>query len=306
VPWLYAIGFLVLAGGLVYLWQNPQAGQASSGSDDQIATIGQRLQTLESRVARLEQRPAGGAADLGPLTARVDALEKRSPGDGGALAARVTALEQKAGGDPQVAARLDALSGRLDALAGREQSTDADLSRRLDAQSAKVAALEASASKIAGLADRAAQLARLQAATAALAAGRPLGEVPNAPAALARWADTAPPTEGALRLAYPAKERAALAASQPDTDGKPFLDRVLARAQDLVTIRQGDHVIVGDAAAGILARARTALDAGDLPAAVAAVDELHGSARDAMADWLAQAKALLAARAALADMAAKA
>ncbi|OJW19113.1 MAG: hypothetical protein BGO51_27475 [Rhodospirillales bacterium 69-11] len=295
----------MLAGGLVYLWQNPQGGQSTAASDSQLASVDQRLQTLETRLSRLEQRPSGSSVDLGPLTQRVDALEKQGAGNVDALAKRVSALEQKSGTDPQIASRLDALSSRLDTLAGREKSNDDDLSRRLDAEAAKVASLESAASKISGLADRASRLARLQAAQAALSAGQPLGELPNAPSALSRWSDTAPPTEGALRLAYPAAERAALAASGPDADGKPFLDRVLARAQDLVTIRQGDHVIVGDQAAGVLARARTALDAGDLPAAVSAVDQLQGPARDAMADWLGKAKALLAARAALADLAAK-
>ena len=50
----------------------------------------------------------------------------------------------------------------------------------------------------------------------------------------------------------------------------------------------------------MLARARGSLDAGDLAGAVAAVATLTGPAAQAMADWLAQARALLDARAALA------
>lgn len=305
VPWFYGFGFVVLAGAMVFLWQNPAAPPAPLPSDD-VQALARQFQTQEGRLVRLEQRPAGIASDLAPLTARIDALEKRSPSDIGPLAARVAVLEQKAGGDVQIAGRVDALAGRLDALAGRQQAGETELTRRIDAVTARVAALEQMAGQIAGLADRAGRLARLQAAEAALAAGQPLGEIPGAPSALARFATARPPTEAMLRLAYPAAERAALAASRPDTDGKPFLDRVLARAQDLVTIRQGDHVIVGDPAAGILARAHTALTAGDLPATVAAVAELHGPAADAMADWRSQAEALLAAKAALADMAAHA
>ena len=63
-------------------------------------------------------------------------------------------------------------------------------------------------------------------------------------------------------------------------------------------------MLVGDPAAGVLERARTALDAGDLAGAVAAVDSLNGAAAQAMAGWLAQARALLDARAALAEWAA--
>lgn len=304
VPWFYGFGFVVLAVAMVFLWQNPAVPPAPAQSDD-VQALARQIQTLESRLGRLEQRPAG-ASDVAPLTARIDALEKRSPSDTGPLAARVAVLEQKAGGDVQIAGRVDALAGRLDALAGREQAGETELTRRIDAVAARVVALEQTAGQISGLADRAGRLARLQAAEAALAAGQPLGEIPGAPSALARFAAAKPPTEAMLRLTYPAAERAALAASRPDTDGKPFLDRVLARAQDLVTIRQGDHVILGDPAAGILARAHTALTAGDLPATVAAVMDLHGPAADAMADWRSQAEALLAAKAALADMAAHA
>ena len=75
-------------------------------------------------------------------------------------------------------------------------------------------------------------------------------------------------------------------------------------------MRQGEHVLIGDPAAGVLVRAQTALDAGDLAGAVAAVASLTGStltsgAAQALAAWLDQARGLLAARAALAEMAAQ-
>ena len=92
--------------------------------------------------------------------------------------------------------------------------------------------------------------------------------------------------------------------AHPDTEGKPLLTRLWAEAQDLVTIRQGDRVLVGDPAAGVLEHARIALEAGDLAAAVAEVGTLQGAAAQAMAAWLAQARALLDARAALAGWAA--
>ena len=85
-----------------------------------------------------------------------------------------------------------------------------------------------------------------------------------------------------------------------------MLTRLWAQAQDLVTIREGDHVLVGDPAAGVLDRARVALDAGDLAGAVTTVGSLTGPAADAMAGWLAQARSLLDARAALSDWAAHA
>ena len=144
----------------------------------------------------------------------------------------------------------------------------------------------------------------VQSASAALAAGQKLGDLPGAPPALARFADTNPPTEAALRLAFPQAARQALAAAHPVSGDKPLLTRLWAQAQDLVTVRQGDHVLVGDPTAGMLERARAALDAGDLSAAVTDVATLQGAAGQAMAAWLAQARALLEARAALAAWAA--
>jgi hypothetical protein len=221
---------------------------------------------LNARLTALEQRVAT-ASPVPDLTTRVEALEQRSPPDLSTLRARISNLEQHPPGDTE------------------------PLSRRIDA-------LE----RTLGRADR---VARVQAAAMALNAGRPLGTIPNAPAALGRFATAAPPTEAALRLGFPAAAEAALDAARPVDTGQPFLDRVLARAENLVTVRQGEHVLVGDAAAGVLTKARMALDAGDLDGTIAALAGLQGGAAQAMSHWLADATALRDARAALADMAAQ-
>jgi hypothetical protein len=303
LPWLCGLGFLVLAGAIGFVWwsaQQPQS-QPQPSAD---------LQALQDRIARLEQRPAPGSPDLAPLTARVAALEQRPASDLAPLEARVAALEKQFGTagrlDAQVDAQLGAISNRVDALAGRDQTAIGDLGRRLDTDEVRLTALEHTTAQMAAAAQQAARLARIQAAQAALAAGRPLGDLPDAPPAVAHFAAANPPTEASLRLAFPAAEQAALAASRPDLGDKPFLARVLAHAEDLVTVRQGDRVLVGDPAAGVLARAHTALAAGDLAATVEAVSTLSGPAATAMAGWLADAKALLAARAGLTDMAAHA
>lgn len=284
LPWLTAVGFLILAVGLLLVWRHP-AMQPPSGQPA----------SLEKRVTLLEQRPPPSAPDLGPLDARVGALERRpaaapvQPPDLASLEARVAALEQRQPPD------LAPLRARIAALENRDRGEEGSLARRLDADEARLAALE----KTAGHA------AQVQAARIALDAGQKLGVIPGAPPALARFASENPPTEAQLRLAFPQAERAALAASRPDTEGKPLLARMWARAQDLVTIRQGDRVIVGDPTAGALARARSALEAGDLQGAAAAVSSLTGPPSQAMAGWLAQARALLDARAAFAAWAAQ-
>jgi hypothetical protein len=297
LPWLFGLGFLVLAGAIGFVWWSSQPSQSQPPVD---------LQALQDRVARLEQRPPAGSVDLGPLTARVAALEQRAAPDLAPLEARIAALEKKVADSSPFAARLDALSGRVDVLSERDQSAAGDLDRRLNADEARLASLERAIAQVTAAAQQAARLARIEMAEAALAAGQPLGDLANAPLAVARFATANPPTDASLRLAFPRAERAALTASRPDTGGDTFLAQVLAHAEDLVTVRQGDRVLLGDPAAGVLARAQIALNAGDLPGAVAAVSSLSGPPATAMAAWLADAKALLLARAGLADMAAHA
>jgi hypothetical protein len=175
---------------------------------------------------------------------------------------------------------------------------------KLDDVEHRLGELTAGETKLADATGHTERLARLDAAAIALAAGRPLGAIPDAPPALARFATASPPTEAGLRLAFAAASQAALRVSRPDTEGKPFLDRILARLQDfrLITVREGDHVVIGNSDAAALARARVSLDAGDLDGAVRTVATLTGPPAEKMAPWLADAKALQAAREALASL----
>jgi hypothetical protein len=314
LPWFSAAGFLILAAAIFWVWQHPiSQPPAPTQPDTQV----QQLAALDARVARLEQRPVPQATDLGPLTARMAALEQRPPAtpappssgqapDLAPLEARIAALEAKQPSDNRLAGKIGALSAHTDALEATERGVQSDLSRRLDADGARLATLERTMGQTSEMADRTTRTARIQAAHLALDAGEKLGDIPGAPQALARFANTAPPTEAGLRLAFPRAAHEALAAAQPTTDGRPLLARVWAEAQDLVIIRRGDRVLVGDPTAGVLEHVRVALDAGDLAGAVAAVASLDGAAVQAMADWLAKARALLEARAALLDWAAHA
>ena len=271
VPWLYGAGFCVLAVGLFWLWQNPAPPPLAPNS---------RIEALEERLARLEQR-AAPPADLRPLESRLAALEQKAPPDTRPLDARLSALEQRPA--PAAAEPGNILENRLEALERRLATT------------------ESLPGQFSALSERAARLARLFAAQAALEEGRPLGEISGAPPALARFATTAAPTEAALRLAFPAAARAAQKASAPAPVHAPLLERMWTRAQSLVTVRQGDRVIVGDPAAGTIDRARRTLEAGDLAGAVAVLATLQGPAAREFSSWRAQAQALLDARAALAD-----
>jgi hypothetical protein len=285
------------------------------------------LGPLQARIAKLEQRPVPDPAPLAALAGRVDTLT----GTLNRLSAKVDAT----------AGRTDAATGKIDTLASSLQSAQAALtsnvqatqatlsnqvgaatqhlealsdrvqagalatSGRLDVDEKRLAAIEQATSQISGLAARSARADRLSAAAASLAAGEKLGDIPDAPPALQRYAAVPPPTEAALRLSYPAAARAAEAAEGPAPEGSSFAERIWSNVSQAVTIRDGDHVLIGGSAAPTLERARHLLDAGDLAGAVTTLGALSGPPAAAMAGWVADAKNLLAARAALAAMTAR-
>lgn len=306
----YLLGFVILAATLVYLVRHPAVEPARAGdvarTQTQVEQLAAEVATLSQRLDALAKRPQAAPVDLGPveaqmkgLASRVAQLEARpAPAPGPTVSpAQVTAL----------AGRLDQIAARQDALAGHETSDVAAINGRLDTVEQRIAAAEQAAGKVGALTAQAQRLARLQAASAALDAGQPLGSIPDAPPALARFAKTPPPTLGTLRLGFPAAAKAAHAASQPAlTQGQPFLSRMWARAQQAVTVRDGTRVVLGDPIAGVLETARRALDAGDLAGAVHDLDGLAGPAAAAMKPWRDQAQALLDARAALTKLAAAA
>jgi hypothetical protein len=267
-----AIGFLLLAAGGFFLWQELRIVAAQT-DPARLDVLSAQLRTLQQRVDRLAAAPAPPPApppvDLAPVTARLAALD-----------ARITALEQRPAAPPDNTA---ALSAAVTAL------------------QAKIAAAQAGARQVS---DAAARAARLESAGVALSFGQPLGAIPGAPPALARFATAAPPTEATLRRDFDSAARRAAAASRPASAGLSFTQRVWQRISGLVTVREGNKVLVGLPAAKTLADARGRLEAGDLAGAVASLSGLDAPAAQAMAGWKAEAQSLLDARAALAKLAA--
>ena len=284
LPWLCGLGFLVLAGGIYASWQYPRNGWPAA-----IQAMQRELSDFDARIVRLEQRPAPiSQAEFAKLSARIDVLEGR------------------ASDETQLGSRVDAVSGRVESLSGRLQAGLDGIKQQEDRLAGRLGTLEKSAGSLDSVSDHLNRVARLQEAALALAAGHPIGDVPGAPAALAQYAHTAPPTEAQLRILFSQSESAAIAAKQPDNTATPFIDRVWERAQDLVTVHRGEDVVVGNPASVTLGQARVALDAGDLKGAISAIELLKGQPRQAMASWLAEAKSLVDARAALADLAGQA
>ena len=236
-----------------------------------VASLSDRikqLQTAQADQARQTQS-LPSAADLSKLSSRVDTLGQRASKDDAAIRQDIGLVQQQ----------LGTLSGQAQTLTKSS----------------------AALPKLTAQADRLSQIVRAQ---DALRAGLPLGTIANAPPALSRYADTAPPTEAALRLSFADAARAADKAGEPTPDQGPFWHRVWLRVQNLVMVRQGDRVVLGDPTSAILAHAQTVLNAGDLSGTLKVLETLTGPAATAMAQWEAQARALLQAREALTQMAA--
>jgi hypothetical protein len=289
-----AVLALIVVIGDVLTWRN------TSSLSAQLAQSQSQVAALEGRIGALESRPQPQPPpDLRPLQQRLTALEQKPPPQ----------AQLDSAGQQQIAAlsgRIDGIAARQDQLGTREQQDTDKAASQIAALGTQVAALATqvtAANKTGGeinqLADRQTRAARLQSAAVALAAGRPLGDIPGAPPALARFASKPPPTEASLRLSFDAAAQDAKRAGQPSPATTPFLQRIWDRAQASVTIRQGDRIVVGDPLAGIIETARRHLDAGDVAGAVSALDGLAGPAAAAMAPWRADAQSLLDARSAL-------
>jgi hypothetical protein len=273
LPVLTVIGFIFVLLALAWVWNS-------------------QLE-LSQRVAALSVPPPAPPPSVEP--ARVAALESRLTG----LEQRLGEMESRPAPAPAPAPAPDASPAPASA-SGVDAAAAASLAAQVSALEAR---LKDDEQRQGALATRAALAERLQQAAAALEAGQPLGDLPDAPPALARFAHANPPTEAALRLAFPAAAAAAVQASRPSADGKSLGERILMHMSSLLTVKQAGRVVVGAPAATVLDIAQARLEAGDLEGALAALDALDSAAAQAMAGWRGDAKALLDARAALAQMA---
>jgi hypothetical protein len=318
---------LLLCGGLgaagYYAWTNPSpqaeqridvVAQQAQAVADHVNAISEQIAALTERVDKLEKAPppapAAVPADLADLPKRVDDLAAKVD----ALANRPEPAPAQAQGPANPGATdtgasqqaLADLTQRVAQAFDAQKAAVDQLGARLDQLAPRIGALEQGAGKQKGTAAEVARVARIEAALVSLQTGKPLGVIAGAPPEVARFATAAPPTEAGLRESFPALAEHAAAVSQPDLSGRSFWQRALTRLQSAVTVRQGSDVLVGDPASGILSDARQKLQDGDLAGAVATLHLLTGPAAAAMQDWVQQADALLAARAALADLAAHA
>ena len=350
-PMLTLAGFVILAGGIAYLWTRPVPMPAlppmPPDQSGVVAALKSEVSSLQSAVYSLDTRERADVAALhaaianiptnpsvtgpsviGPSASgpspsteapSVSPVPSSAPSDAAvaALKAQIAQVQSALSAQAQAAQSLPSaasvatLSSRVDAVA-QKQGADADalrqqladLKTQIDQLTTQAQTLTQSTKALPALSAQSDHLTRLLRAEAALSAGAPLGDIPDAPPALSRFATSAAPTEAALVLSYPDAAQAAAKAGGPAVDHGSFWHGIWIRVQSLVTIRQGDHVLVGDPTSGVLAHAQRLLVAGDLPGALTVLKTLQGPAAAAMANWMAQAQSLVDARAALAQMAA--
>lgn len=287
-----AVAGVVLVGATLSVMRDDEAPQESAATTTQVEQVVVATPAVPATPAAPEPLAEPLPEPLMELRARLEAAEAEAV----AAAQRLVALQQSiATREAEVQAQSATVTQELTTL----RETVAAREAQAQALAERIAPLEAVASRLEATEARTERLIAIDALRAALDAGQPLGPVlvrlgPNPPAALARYAGIAPPTEPGLRLSFEETVRAArarVAETQPRGLGSLF------------TIRRGEEVIWGDENESTLERARRALTAGDLPGAMAHLANLPEGHREAMADWMAEAQALVAARAALRDLA---
>lgn len=95
------------------------------------------------------------------------------------------------------------------------------------------------------------------------------------------------------------------AAAAPD-DAPAWVQKTVQRIMGLVTVRRTDGEAVGDSAPAVVARADSALEAGNLQAALSELSKLEGEAAQAAKAWMDAAQARLSAEDVVSDLTAEA
>ena len=282
--------------------------QSVAAAERLAADLGQAVSALESRVDGI----AGTVEDLSAATAgRLSSVEQATSAATAGLAdttsvvaslgPRLADLEAASDALDGVPERLAGLSVQVDALASDMAATRAHLDALTDGSDSIVDRTgEALAIAIGQLAESVAAgepYARSLAAIRALAGDDPA--VDGALSMLEGHAESGLPSRGTLASTFPAVAEQARAEDVSDVPGD-WTDQVLAELDALVTIRPVPSTQVeGDDTSAVLARAQGYLDLNDLAETAVQLTALEGAAASAVAGWLSDTEARLAAEAAI-------
>jgi hypothetical protein len=291
--------FLLLACGEAALFYHqgnaPDESAAVAALDQQVNTLNNQVASLQTKLAATDGKVANLANQPAPAAPapQIKVEDKIPPALG----------QQVNGYGDQIKANGGAIKTNSD-LIKSIQANVASLSTTTLADHADLATLQGKAADLPKLIARAQTLAGLAQASIALQNGAPLGTIAGAPEALVRYATAAPPTLAGLQSSFPAYARKAERDGGDVAASGGFWQRVKGRVESMVTIRKNAHVLVGSRAAGILGATQADLDRDDLAAALNDLKPLPDTAKAAMTPWIDQATQLIAARTALASMAA--
>jgi hypothetical protein len=273
-----------------------------AGLADRVAQLEASLKTLADTASE-----GGSVATAAAIAQQISEAEQR-------LDAKIAAAlaEGKGATAPaleQMRSEIAELKAKLGALAEAELGTGN--SPDLAVLTERIAKLEASLPEIVSAIDKEQAGAKSAAVAiafanlrAAVSDGRPYAAELDTIGALApsvgdlgmlpAYAETGIPTLPALGRSFTTASDKALAAVATPAGGS-LVDNLLASAQSLVTIRRIDEAPAAEGPAATLARAKAALDQGDLAAAVKDIETLDGAMGEAYSAWLGEARARLGA-----------
>ena len=254
---------------------------SEGGSIGSAAAISQQIAEAEQK---LNEKIAAARAEGEQLSGTVTALQNEIAALGSKLSALAEA--ELGGGATDAGPELNALSERI----AKIESVLPELMGAIGKETADVksaAAAIAFANLRAAVSEGRPYAAELD-TLGALAPG--IGDLGVLPA----YAEKGIPTLPELTRSFAAAREDALAAvTAPPSDS--FFDNLLASAQSLVTIKRIDEEPAGEGPSAALAKAKAALDKGDLAGAIEQVETLEDAPRQALSAWLGAARARLGA-----------
>jgi uroporphyrinogen-III synthase len=272
-----------------------------------------RLDDLEKRLRAVSstaaERPAASDPTLAELRRKIEALENRPAATAGAAA-------QPPPPNPEAEKEIATLNREIATLRAAVQALDQSMASQRDqakALSDAVGARGAGEQKALSAARASALIGIAVRLSSAIDLGLPFAEdlalltplvqgdakLGEIAAALQPFAQAGVTSAATLAAEFPAVAKAALAEDLADDS---FGERVLGKLRGLVSLRRvGD--VPGESVEAKLARAETALKAGNLAKAVELVKSLPSQVANATSAWLARAEAHLAAKRAVDQLA---
>ena len=283
-----------------------------------------RLDDLEKRLramsAAIAERPAGsGAPDpaIADLRSKVEALEGRAAGAAAPQPATPVPAPAPAAPSPEQEKELATLRLEIATMRNTVQTIDQTVAVQRDQTKMLAEAVEkargestarnAGEQKALGAARASALIGVAARLSAAVDSGLPFAtdlalltplaqgdaKLTESAALLQTYAQNGVASRPSLVAEFPAVAKAALADDLADDS---FGERLLGKVRGLISLRRVGNDVEGDGSDAKLARAEAALEAGDLPKAVALVKSLPPQTARATAGWLSRAEAHLAAK----------